>query len=180
MDYRMMELDLKMAFSDKRFKITDANNSNTVIDKLEDILIRITKFNDALGNLSYLQTYYRDLFELNKDNYADFNYDCSDIEQVISDEQDRYIQIFNSFLKAIYDNLDLREYLSFDIPITIKVINKISKGDNSYKNFDTLKKLLYKWLTYVSYEEDTSGKLYLFMEKAIEEIYKRYYKEEKK
>ena len=104
MNLKNIELDLKLAFNDKRFKIKNANNFDNTINKLEDILVRITKFNDALGNLSYLQTYYRDLFGLNKSNYADFNYNCSDIEDVIKNEQDHYISMFNDFIKILFGN----------------------------------------------------------------------------
>ena len=180
MDFKHMEVDLKIAFDDKRFKIFNANSSDNIINILEDILVRISKFNDALGNISYLQTYYRDLFEITKINYADFNYDCSDIEKVIEDEQDNYISVFNDFIKAIFDNLDLREFLLYDIPNTIKVINKISRCKDYQTKYQELLDWFYKWLTYVSYEEDSFDKVYLLMDKEIINFYNEHLKEEKK
>lgn len=180
MNLKNIELDLKLAFNDKRFKIKNANNFDNTINKLEDILVRITKFNDALGNLSYLQTYYRDLFGLNKSNYADFNYNCSDIEDVIKNEQDHYISMFNDFIKILFGNTDLREFLLYDIPNTIKVVNKISKCKDFQTKYNELLDWFYKWLTYISYDEDIFDKLYLLMDKEIIKFYNDYLKEDKK
>ena len=180
MDLKSIEIDLKMAFKNKRFKIKNANNYDNIMAKLEDILVRIAKFNDALGSLSYLQTYYGDLFGITKMNYADFNYNCSDIEEIIEDEQDSYISIFNDFIKALFENLELREFLSYDIPNTIKVVNKISRSKEHQIKYNELLDWFYRWLTYVSYDEDSFDKLYLLMDEEIIKFYNEYLKEDKK
>ena len=56
-----VEKELRLTFGDKRFKFSNAGHEDNTINKIEDILIRIAKFNDALGNISYLQTYYNEL-----------------------------------------------------------------------------------------------------------------------
>jgi len=180
MDLKSIEIDLKMAFKDKRFKIKNANNYDNIMAKLEDILVRIAKFNDALGSLAYLQKYYGNLFSITKMNYADFNYDCSDIEEIIEDEQDCYISMFNDFIIALFENIEIRDYLSFDIPNTIKVINKISRSKEHQIIYDELLNWFYRWLTYVSYDEDSFEKMYLLMDKEIIKFYNEYLKEDKK
>ena len=180
MDLKNMKIDLSIAFNDKRFKVYNANNTDNIINKVEDILIRIAKFNDALGNISYLQTYYGNLFGITRINYADFNYNCSDIESIIEDEQDNYISMFNDFIKTLFENTDLREFLLYDIPNTIKVVNKISRSQNHQAKFHELLDWLYEWLTYISYEEDSFDKLYLLMDEEIINFYNEYLKEDKK
>lgn len=56
-----VEKELRLAFGDKRFKFSNAGHEDNTINKNVDILIRIAKFNDALGNISCLQTYYNEL-----------------------------------------------------------------------------------------------------------------------
>ena len=53
MNINNIEEELKLVLRDKRFKLSNAGHRDNLINRIEDILIRIVKFNDALGNISY-------------------------------------------------------------------------------------------------------------------------------
>ena len=46
-----VEKELRLAFGDKRFKFSKAGHEDNTINRIEDILIRIAKFNDAVGQI---------------------------------------------------------------------------------------------------------------------------------
>ena len=155
MNLKHLMVDLRIVFNDKRFKLRYSSDSYKIINKLEDILVNITKLNDALGNLSYFQSYYSNIFTNNKLNYADYNFNCNDLYEVIEDEQDEYINIHKDFIELLYNNEDLQELLKDKIPNTIKILNKIKEQKYCNVILNELYNLFYKWLTYISYEEDT-------------------------
>ena len=64
-----VEKELRLAFGDKRFKFSKAGHEDNTINRIEDILIRIAKFNDAVGQISYTQSYYNELFGTSRNNY---------------------------------------------------------------------------------------------------------------
>ncbi len=180
MNIKEVEKELRLAFGDKRFKLYNAGRKDNTINKIEDILIKIAKFNDALGQVSYVHSYYDELFGTSKDNYSDFNFGCSDIISVIEDEQDNYINIFTTVLNVAYNNDDIKEILSFDMPNVIKVLKMIRKRDDYRTKCLELIRWLHDWLTYVSYEEDSFTKMYLYLDKEIKKFYNEYLKEDKK
>lgn len=178
MDLKNIEISLKVAFNDKRLKLRDISDKYKILDKVESLLTKITKLNDALGELSYLQSYYSDIFSNNKQNYADFNFNCNDLQYTIEDEQDELIFIFNDFIKELYDNDDLQELLKEDFPNTIKILNRIKEYTCCYSKLDELIDWYYKILTYLSYEEDNLDKVYQYLDKQMKEYYNTYLKED--
>ena len=178
MDLKHVEVDMKIAFGDKRFKLRSTSDKDKIIDKLDDILEKITKLNDALGNLEYLRSYYSNIFANNKGNYADYNFDCDDLQFVIEDQQDDFIFMFNDFIECLFNNEDLRELVKSDIPNTIMVVNKISELKDKYPKKGELVRWFYRWLTYISFEEDTFDRVYLFMDKEIMNFYHEFLKED--
>ena len=175
-----VEKELRLAFGDKRFKFSNAGHEDNTINRIEDILIRIAKLNDAVGQISYTQSYYNELFGTSRNNYSDFNFECSDIINVIEDEQDNYINIFISVLNTAYNNNDILEILSFDMPNVVKILKIIRKRDDYRTKCYELIKWLHDWLTYVSYEEDSFSKMYLYLDKEIKTFYNEHLKEDKK
>jgi len=180
MDFKKVEKELKLAFGDKRFKLHSADYKDNMINRIEDILIKITKLNDALGQISYIHSYYNEIFGTSRENYSDFNFNCNDIMKVIEDEQDNYISIFNSFLNVTYNNDDIKELLCYDMPNVVKVLKIIRKRDDYRSKCHELLIWIHDWLTYVSYEEDSFTKMYLYLDKEIKKYYNEYLKEDKK
>ena len=180
MNINNIEEELRLVLRDKRFKLSNASHRDNLINRIEDILIRIVKFNDALGNISYLQTYYNELFGTSRNNYSDFIFECSDIMNIIEDEQDNYINMFIDILKAAFNNDDIKDVLSIDMPNMVKVLKTIRKRDNYRTKWYELTKWLHDWLTYVSYEEDDFKEMTIYLEKEILKFYNKYLKEDKK
>lgn len=180
MDFKKVEKELRLAFGDKRFKLYSADHKDNMIDRIEDILIKIAKLNDALGQISYVQSYYNEVFGTSKENYSDFIFACCDIISIIGDEQDNYIKIFTSVLNVAYNNEDIKELLAFDMPNVVKVLKAIRKRDDYRSKCLELIRWLHDWLTYISYEEDSFTKMYLYLDKEIKKYYNEYLKEDKK
>lgn len=180
MNIKNIEEELRLVLRDKRFKLSNAGHRDNLINRIEDILIRIVKFNDALGNISYLQTYYNELFGTSRNNYSDFIFDCSDIMNIIEDEQDNYINMFIDILKAAFNNDDIKDVLSIDMLNMVKALKTIRKKDNYRTKWYELTKWLHDWLTYVSYEEDDFKEMNIYLEKEIMKFYNKYLKEDKK
>ena len=49
---------------------------------------------------------------------------------IIEDEQDNYINMFIDILKAAFNNDDIKDVLSIDMPNMVKVLKTIRKRDN--------------------------------------------------
>jgi hypothetical protein len=99
---------------------------------------------------------------------------------IIEDEQDNYINMFIDILKAAFNNDDIKDVLSIDMPNMVKVLKTIRKRDNYRTKWYELTKWLHDWLTYVSYEEDDFKEMNIYLEKEIMKFYSKYLKEDKK
>ena len=99
---------------------------------------------------------------------------------IIEDEQDNYINMFIDILKAAFNNDDIKDVLSIDMPNMVKVLKTIRKRDNYRTKWYELTKWLHDWLTYVSYEEDDFKEMNIYLEKEIMKFYSKYLKENKK
>lgn len=86
---------------------------------------------------------------------------------IIEDEQDNYINMFIDILKAAFNNDDIKDVLSIDMPNMVKVLKTIRKRDNYRTKWYELTKWLHDWLTYVSYEEDDFKEMTIYLEKEI-------------
>ena len=99
---------------------------------------------------------------------------------IIEDEQDNYINMFIDILKAAFNNDNIKDVLSIDMPNMVKVLKKKKKRDNYRTKWYELTKWLHDWLTYVSYEEDDFKEMNIYLEKEIMKFYNKYLKEDKK
>ena len=66
------------------------------------------------------------------------------------------------------------------MPNVVKILKIIRKRDDYRTKCYELIKWLHDWLTYVSYEEDSFSKMYLYLDKEIKKFYNEHLKEDKK
>ena len=88
--------------------------------------------------------------------------------------------MFIDILKAAFNNDDIKDVLSIDMPNMVKFLKTIRKRDNYRTKWYELTKWLHDWLTYVSYEEDDFKEMNIYLEKEIMKFYNKYLKEDKK